>query len=160
MQSSVVDKKGQAVDEGMEKIRDLLFGRQLQRIDEQLARLEGNLENGINQLREELRKALGQEAAAREQGDKALGAELKSAANGLGERLNQLETALRGELQSLQTHAGQRLDDLDTQLAAQHKELFGALDSEGDRLQKEKLGRESMAELLEKLAGSLRGDAS
>ncbi|MBU0499160.1 MAG: hypothetical protein KJ558_13140 [Gammaproteobacteria bacterium] len=159
MQLSVVDKKGQAVDEGMEKIRELLFGQQLQRIDEQLVRLEGNLENGINQLRDELRKALGQEAAAREKGDNALGAELKSTTTLFGERLNLLETALRGELQSLQAHTGQRIDDLDTQMAAQHKGLFSALDSEGDRLQKEKLGREAMAELLEKLAGSLRGGA-
>lgn len=145
MQLSVVDKKGQAADEGMDKIRELLFGQQLQGINEQLTRLEAHLENGIGQLRDELRKATSQEAAAREKDNKAL-----------GERLDQLETELAGELQSLRAQTGQRFDDLDTQVSSQHKELFGALDKEGDRLQREKVGREAMSDLLLKLASSLR----
>lgn len=145
MQLSVVDKKGQAADEGMDKIRELLFGQQLQGINEQLTRLEAHLENGIGQLRDELRKATSQEAAAREKDNKAL-----------GERLDHLEAEFAGELQSLRAQTGQRFDDLDTQVSSQHKELFGALDKEGDRLQREKVGREAMSDLLLKLASSLR----
>lgn len=151
MQKSAPERTGPSADESMDKVRELLFGHQIRRIDERLDALDKLIHNSINELRETLR-------TSQEQSTARLNSETASLDARFQDRVNGLESELTTALQALRHQADQRFDDLDTQLAARHQEMSQALDREGDRLQKAKMERGALAELLEGMARSIRGD--
>jgi hypothetical protein len=166
--------QGVAAQEGMEKIRELLFGEQVHRFDIRLAELTTELNAKFNLLREELhgaesrlqtrlsetdkaqQSALSREAETRTKEDQALNEELKATAAEWHDKLNALDAQLSDELRSLREHTDQRCDDLDTQLSSHYQELTRMIEHEAERLQQAKVGREGLAQLLEGLAHSLR----
>jgi seryl-tRNA synthetase len=130
-------------EDGMEKIRDLLFGEQMQRLDARISALVQEMSNQVRQLREDVVATEGRlQQALREE------AEMRT---GEGH-------ALAEELRKQRTYTDQRLDDLDTEFNTHLQSLQNSLDNDVERLQREKAGREVLARTLEGMAASLRGD--
>lgn len=129
-------------DDGMEKIRALLFGEQMQRFDGRVAALAQEMEGRFRQLKGEL-------TAMEERLQQVLREEAES-------RISE-DDALAEELRKHRAYTDQRLDDLDTELSIHLQSLQSTLDKEVERLQQEKAGREVLARMLEGMAIALRG---
>ncbi len=141
-------------DAHLEQIRSILFGAQVQSLEQKLLNLEQRLQTGADQMNQalheriaalesQLTRRLQQEAEERQIADNSLQGNLDAAVDHLEERLASQVKELRGDLKDL----GKRLDQLGTHLQ-------NAI----DELRSNKADRKTLADLLASLADQLRKD--
>ncbi len=142
----------------LEKIRDLLFGAQVQRHDAELAGVEKRLRKALEAMQADLKaevQRLGEriDKEHKERGasvDKLAGS-LKDNVAKIGEQLSDAERTLQEEL-----HAqGKALGE---EMRANHSEATAALDRAVAELRHEKTDRAALANLFRGLAGELADD--
>lgn len=141
-----------ADEQQMAQIREILFGEQQRRIADQLGHIEHRLEEQLGELRTLLDQRVNQ---ARDQ----LQQDLDKQAMRQQLALDGLDNALRALLQGLDDKI--MLVDSDLQDADQrHRQALAEQVAEHERLQQDSVSRRHIAELLEQMARTLRGDSA
>ena len=160
--------------DSLAQVREILFGDQLRHLENQLADLEGRLREHQGQIRSELSagfnrlqehldgrlavldKALEDERAARVAQLNETDGRFGDATDALAARLGQLDADLNDGIQVLQRQLADRLDELAERFAREHSQLDRRLQNESALLQSQKVAGDTLAALLEELAGKLR----
>ncbi len=167
-------KDQNVTSDSIETVRELLFGQQVRSIDKHIETATSNLDRKIVELREELlvnlsayekayqnsHHALERQTKSEDESLKAAIAELHSdqgsSTTKLGDRIDQLEHALAEEVHGLRKSLEQRMDDLDTLQSHQNHQLTKTVNELAAQVEKEKVSRELLADLLVELADKLR----
>ncbi len=159
----------------IEKVRDILFGKYVASFEQRFSELEARLEADVDQLKEKLiDKMSNMDGTVNEslvRLDKQI-AEEKSVRDtelhSLQNTLREAEAALQNAIATMEDQANQDLaavrvsleeshqDLMDRTLASQ-AELTSQLDQQKEELQNDKVGRQSLALLLDEVAIKLRG---
>lgn len=159
----------------IEKVRDILFGKYVTSFEQRFSELEARLEADVDQLKEKLIDKMasmdiaGNESLSRL--DKQI-AEEKLARDtelhSLQNTLREAEAALQNAIATMEDQANQDLAALRASLDESHQdlmdrtlssqaELTSQLDKQKEDLQNDKVGRQSLALLLDEVAIKLRG---
>jgi hypothetical protein len=141
-----------ADEQQMAQIREILFGEQQRRISEQLAAIERRLEEQLADMRTLLDQRVNQVRDQLHQDIDKQGMRQQAALDGL-------DNALRALLQGLDDKI--TLIDSDLQDAEQRqRQALADQAAEHERLQQDSVSRRHIAELLEQMARTLRGDGA
>jgi len=139
-----------ADEQQMAQIREILFGEQQRRISEQLDGIERRFEEQLADIRALLDQRVNQARDQLHQDLDKQGMRQQAALDGL-------DNALRAQLQGLDDKI--MLVDSDLQEADQrNRQALADQAAEHDRLQQSSASRQHIAELLEQMARTLRGD--
>jgi len=177
---SKTDKKPTAeiINPGLgdiEKVRDILFGKYVSNFEQRFSQLESRLEGDVEELKDRLSDKISKmdnavnESLARL--DTQIGAEQANRDNelkALQDSLKQAETALKHSIGLMEDQANQDLAAVRASLEESHQELLdqtsavqaqlvGQLEKQKEELQTDKVGRQSLALMLDEVAVKLRG---
>jgi predicted component of type VI protein secretion system len=159
----------------IEKVRDILFGKYVASFEQRFAELESRLEADVDQLKDKLiEKMSGMDSAVNESLDRldkqilqeksARDTELRNLEN----TLQDAETALQHAITVMEDQANQGLaavrvafeqshQDLVDHASASQTELTAKIEQQKEDLQNDKVGRQSLALMLDEVAIKLRG---
>ncbi|MFT4629361.1 MAG: hypothetical protein ACI9WC_001937 [Arenicella sp.] len=160
----------------IEKVRDILFGKYVASFEQRFADLESRLEVDVEQLKERLTKKISSmdemvnkslekldQRIVSEQHDRDT--ELRA----LQEMLKKAETALQHSIGLMEDQANQDLSAIKASMDEQHqemvdqvllvqKDLVAQVEIQKQELQNDKVGRQSLALMLDEVAIKLRGN--
>jgi len=159
----------------IEKVRDILFGKYVSNFEQRFAELEARLEADVDQLKEKLidkmsnmdgdvNESLGRLDKQIIEEKSVRDAELQS----LQSTLLEAEAALKNAIATMEDQANQELASVRASLEESHQdlldrtlsnqaELTSQLDQQKEELENDKVGRQSLALLLDEVAIKLRG---
>lgn len=159
----------------IEKVRDILFGRQVTDFQERFSVLESRLEADVDELKQRLSdkidsmdkavnkslakldKKIASEESSRDTELNSLQAALASAEKSLQHAIAEMEDQANQDLQAARaTFESSHQDLIDSTTAAQ-KALSKQLLKQKDELEQDKVGRQSLALMLDEVAIKLRG---
>ena len=159
----------------IEKVRDILFGKYVSNFEQRFAELEARLEADVDQLKDKLidkmsnmdgdvNESLGRLDKQIIEEKSVRDAELRS----LQSTLLEAEAALKNAIATMEDQANQELASVRASLEESHQdlldrtlsnqaELTSQLDQQKEELENDKVGRQSLALLLDEVAIKLRG---
>ena len=159
----------------IDKVRDILFGKYVADFEHRFAELESRLEADVETLKQRLIEKIESMDDAVNQSitnlDKQLASEKKARDSELSELQNMLgdaETALKHSINVMEDQANQDMSgirasmeegqqNLIDQMAAAQKEMTSMIDGQKQQLENDKVGRQSLALMLDEVALRLRG---
>lgn len=150
----------------IEKVRDILFGKYVANFQQRFSELEERLEADVEGLRDKLIEKI---AAM----DEMVNASLAKLDEKLGEErrerdqefqqlhtsLGEAETKLQHAISIMEDETNQGLDSIRKMLDHAREQLSKEAEEQQKRLQDEKVGRQSLALMLDEVAIKLRGDS-
>jgi len=159
----------------IEKVRDILFGKYVASFEQRFSELEARLEADVDQLKEKLiDKMANMDGAVNEslaRLDKQI-VEEKSVRDtelhSLQNTLREAEAALQNAIATMEDQANQDLAEVRASLEDSHQELLdkslalqaelaSQIETQKQELQHDKVGRQSLALMLDEVAVKLRG---
>jgi len=163
---------------GVDRIREILFGRQMEDYESRFVGLENSLKDAAATLRGEISEGLSAvqqdlsgkssnlnsqlaetERALREDGIKLSEQQQQDSAR-LAESLEQVRTTLDTKIEAVATRFEEAIAALSSQMQSQNSELLKTLDTRLGELSSVKADRATLATLLTDLAGNLTSDAA
>jgi len=162
----------------IEKVRDILFGKYVADFQQRFAELEERLEDDVEELKQRLSDKIDSMDDEVNRSLERLDQQILHEQNNRDNELNSLqksfndaETSLKHSINLLEDQANQDLNSVRLSLEESHQELIDASQAAqrqlGDQLEKQKaylendkVGRQSLALLLDEVAIKLRGNDS
>ena len=159
----------------IEKVRDILFGKYVADFQQRFAELEERLEDDVEQLKQRLSDKIESMDDAVNQSLIRLDQQILSEQNSRDNELNALqktfndaEDSLKHSINMLEDQANQDLQAVRASLEVSHQELIDAsnaaqaqlanqLEQQRAFLEEDKVGRQSLALMLDEVAIKLRG---
>ena len=159
----------------IEKVRDILFGKYVASFEQRFAELESRLEADVDQLKDKLIDKMGsmdkavneslarldtqivQEKSARDTELLSLQANLRDAESALQLAITSMEDQANQDLAAVRSSLEESLQDLQDRALATQAELTAQIDQQKEDLQHDKVGRQSLALMLDEVALKLRG---
>lgn len=159
----------------IEKVRDILFGKYVASFEQRFAELESRLEADVDQLKNKLidkmgsmDKAvneslarldtqMGQEKSTRDTQLLSLQNNLRDAEAALQHAITSMEDQANQDLAVVRSSLEESLQDLTDRALATQAELSAQIDQQKEDLQHDKVGRQSLALMLDEVAIKLRG---
>jgi len=159
----------------IEKVRDILFGKYVASFEQRFAELESRLEADVDQLKDKLidkmsnmdngvndsllriDKQIMKEKSARDSELHSLQNTLREAEVALQAAITAMEDQANQELASVRASLEESHQDLMDRALATQAELTAQLDQQKEDLQNDKVGRQSLALMLDEVAIKLRG---
>lgn len=159
----------------IEKVRDILFGKYVASFEQRFAELESRLEADVDQLKDKLIDKMGsmdkavneslarldtqivQETSARDTELLSLQANLRDAESALQHAITSMEDQANQDLAAVRSSLEESLQDLQDRALATQAELTAQIDQQKEDLQHDKVGRQSLALMLDEVALKLRG---
>lgn len=156
--------------QSIDKIRDIIFGNQMQDYDKRFARLEEGLQKQFKELRSEtnnrldsleafikkevdaLSDRLRNEKSLRESSTNKLSKEIKDSAMNISKNIRQLEEKQNTDTRDLRQQLLDLSKNLSSEIRKEHKESSKALDQAFKELNEDKVARTALSELLLELA--------
>lgn len=160
----------------IEKVRDILFGKYVASFEQRFAELEARLEGDVEQIKNRLTEKLKTMDAAvnksLENLDQKILQETKSRDTdlvALQNTVKKAETTLQHSVSMMEDQANQELALVRASLEESHQELLDQttsvqaelakkLDMQKNNLEKDKVGRQALALMLDEVAIKLRGE--
>jgi hypothetical protein len=160
----------------IEKVRDILFGKYVTGFEHRFAELESRLEADVDQLKarlaekaagmdkvlsrsiERLNQQINSEQSERDQGMSALQETLAKAETNLQHSINLMEDQTVQDLASLKEALKTSQQELLDQVSSVQKELLTRVENEKQELENDKVGRQSLALMLDEVAVRLRSN--
>ena len=158
----------------IEKVRDILFGKYVANFEERFANLESRLEGDVDQLKNKLVNKLEgmddkvnrslaklderieQENAERDAGFSDMQKGLSEAEKSLQHSISLMEDQASQELVEMRKTFKANQEELIDQLTVAQKSLMSEITSQKEQLELDKVGRQSLALLLDEMAVKLR----
>jgi hypothetical protein len=159
----------------IEKVRDILFGKYVTSFEQRFAELESRLEADVDQLKDKLIDKMGsmdkavneslarldtqivQEKSARDTELLSLQNNLRDAEAALQHAITSMEDQANQDLAAVRSSLEESLQDLTDRALATQTELTAQIDQQKEDLQHDKVGRQSLALMLDEVAIKLRG---
>lgn len=159
----------------IEKVRDILFGKYVASFEQRFAELESRLEADVDQLKQKLiEKMANMDSAVNDslarldkqilQEKSARDVELHTLQNSLHEAEATLQSAIvsmedqgNQDLAAVKASLEESHQDLMDRALANQSELTAQIDQQKEDLQNDKVGRQSLALMLDEVAIKLRG---
>ena len=159
----------------IEKVRDILFGKYVASFEQRFAELESRLEADVDQLKDKLIDKMGnmdkavneslarldtqivQEKSARDTELLNLQNNLRDAEAALQLAITSMEDQANQDLATVRSSLEESLQDLTDRALATQSELTARIDQQKEDLQHDKVGRQSLALMLDEVAIKLRG---
>ncbi len=159
----------------IEKVRDILFGKYVASFEQRFAELESRLEADVDQLKDKLSDKIASMDSAVNDSlarlDKQITKEKSvrdSELHALQNTLHEAEAALQNAIATMEDQANQDLASVRASLEESHQdlmdralatqaELSAQIDAQKEELQNDKVGRQSLALMLDEVAIKLRG---
>jgi hypothetical protein len=159
----------------IEKVRDILFGKYVASFEQRFAELESRLEADVDQLKDKLIDKMGsmdtavneslarldaqivQEKSARDTELLSLQANLRDAESALQHEITSMEGQANQDLAAVRSSLEESLQDLQDRALATQAELTAQINQQKEDLQHDKVGRQSLALMLDEVAIKLRG---
>jgi len=161
----------------IEKVRDILFGKYVASFEQRFADLEKRLEADVDQLMNKLVNKINDMDTKVNQSISSLDKRIASENTNrdgeftnLRKSLSEAETALQHSISVMEDQANQDLvevrkvleesqQNLIDQLLSAQKELTAEIDAQKNQLETDKVGRQSLALLLDEVAVKLRSNS-
>ncbi|MBL4671878.1 MAG: hypothetical protein JKX81_06425 [Arenicella sp.] len=160
----------------IEKVRDILFGKYVASFEQRFAELESRLEADVEQLKDKLIDKMGsmdkavneslarldtqivQEKSTRDTELLSLQNNLREAEAALQHAITTMEDQANQDLAAVRRSLEESLQDLKDRALATQTELTAQIDQQKEDLQHDKVGRHSLALMLDEVAIKLRGN--
>jgi paraquat-inducible protein B len=160
----------------IEKVRDILFGKYVASFEQRFAELESRLEADVDQLKDKLIEKMSgmdgavnqslarldnqilEEKSARDTELRNLQSTLQDAETALQHAITVMEDQANQDLAAVRAAFEQSHQDLADRASATQTELTAQIDQQKEDLQNDKVGRQSLALMLDEVAIKLRGN--
>lgn len=160
----------------IEKIRDLIFGAEMEAYEQEFDRIEEIVRNGNEQIRAEmnervksleaivvkevagLHEKMSEEMQARNEGHTALRSDLEKAVQGVHQKMEDARSETAEGAQALSNQISEETTRLKKSLDDKTAELSSAVDAAVSELRTSKVDRQSLAEILTLLANRLANE--
>lgn len=159
----------------IEKVRDILFGKYVASFEQRFADLESRLEADVDQLKERLSEKINNmdemvnqslekldQRIVSEQNDRdtelrALQDMLKKAETALQHSISLMEDQANQDLSAIKASMDEKQQEMVDQVLLVQKDLVAQVEDQKQELQNDKVGRQSLALMLDEVAIKLRG---
>lgn len=139
----------------LDKIRDMLFGDQVDALQKQCLKLDSSLEKNISSLRQELRSSVDELKIQIEQSFKQLQKSITAEQTDRVSEQEQINLALESSSAEMLTKVDLETKRLDEALNSQYEESMRQLNSFADSLQTNKVDKDTLAKFLNDFASEL-----
>ena len=139
----------------LEKIRDMLFGEQVDALQKQCSKLDSNIEKNISTLRQEMRSSIDELKNKIEENFKLLQKNISTEKTDRISQLEQISLALETSSADMLSKVDLETKRLDEALSSQYDESMRQLNSFADSLQENKVDKATLARFLNDFAGEL-----
>ena len=154
--AEVITHHAKAADQSIDQLREILFGAQQRDYEQRLLKLEEKLINESKTLKASLegqitkleKETLASESKARKMAMEELTDRMSSGIERLGQQLETQQKELQNEIMEVRDHLHETRQELLAAIEKNHHQLEDALREKADTLDKNKLDKNQLAEIL------------
>ena len=139
----------------LEKIRDMLFGEQVEALQKQCLKLDSSLEKNVAKMREEMQASIGELKSQIEQNFKQLQKNISTEQADRMSQHEQINLALETSNIDMLSKVDLETKRLDEAISSQHEDSMRQLNSFADSMQTNKVDKTVLAKFLNDFASEL-----